>query len=145
MSRNFSRKVQHKAKRELILGTVCCNCGKDCGEEIEYHHIVPLEHGGQDVVGNLAPLCYDCHSLCSFQRIRKKAERNGRKRKEYDEKLMNMVFTKYINGEVKEIDARKLLGTGRKIREMVQFKEWAEQKGIDISKRYHFGRGGPQH
>lgn len=29
------------------IGTVCCNCGAT--EDIEYHHIVPLLLGGNDV------------------------------------------------------------------------------------------------
>ena len=138
-----SRKVAQAMKRELTLGTVCCNCGSDVGDKIEYHPIVPLERGGRDVPSNVAPLCYDCHSLCSFGKKRKPAENNGRRRKTYDEKLMNMVFRKYVNGEIMELDARKLLGTGCRIRDMIQFKEWAEQNGIALE-HAHFGRGGPR-
>ena len=145
MGKYQSRKVAQKMKRENILGTICCNCGADVGDKIEYHHIVPLERGGRDVASNIAPLCYDCHSLCSFGKKRKVSERNGRRRKEYDPKLLNMVFTKYINGDIMEVKAREVLGTGQKIREMAVFKEWAEKHGIDTTKRYHFGRGGPQH
>ena len=28
----------------------------------EVDHIVPLQHGGTDDVGNLQPLCHDCHA-----------------------------------------------------------------------------------
>lgn len=38
------------------IGTVCCNCGAT--EDIEYHHIVPLLLGGNDVKSNIVPLCY---------------------------------------------------------------------------------------
>ena len=145
MSRYQSRKVAQAMKRELSLGTVCCNCGTDVGDKIEYHHIVPLEHGGRDIPSNIAPLCYDCHSLCSFGKIKKPAKRNGRKRKITDEKLLNMVFRKYVDGEMTEINARKALQTGSHIRDMVQFKEWAEKNGIQLGKQAHFGRGGPQH
>ena len=31
MSTYQSRKVAHKAKRDKLLGTVCCNCGMDVG------------------------------------------------------------------------------------------------------------------
>lgn len=139
MSR-YSRKVAHKAKRERILGTVCCNCGKECGTEIEYHHIVPLERGGKDVVSNLAPICYECHSICHFPFERKKPERVGRKRREYDQALLDSVFSRYVNKELSEKDARKELGTGCHIKDMVQFKEWAEKKGVDPDQ--NFGQSG---
>ena len=137
---SFSRKVAHEAKRSGILGTVCCNCGKDCGREIEYHHIVPLERGGKDVMSNLAPVCYECHSLIHFPFERKKPERTGRKRKEYDDNLLNSVFSRYVNKQLSETDAKKELGTGCHIKDMAQFKEWAEKNGIDQSQ--NFGRSG---
>ena len=141
---NYSRKVAHKAKQERMLGTICCNCGKECGSEIEYHHVVPLERGGLDVISNLKPLCYECHTKVHFDVERKKPERRGRKRKVYDQALMDSVFGRYVNGEIMELQAREELGTGCRIRDMVQFKEWAEGKGIDL-KHAHFGRGGPEH
>ena len=141
---SYNRRVAHAAKKERMLGTVCCNCGKECQGEIEYHHIVPLERGGKDVISNLAPVCYDCHTKIHFEFGRRKPERTGRKRKVYDQALMDRVFGMYVNGEMMEVDARKELGTGCRIRDMVQFKEWAESKGIDLE-HAHFGRGGPQH
>jgi predicted transcriptional regulator YheO len=58
LSSSFSRK-------ELILkkGTVCCNCQKDKGELILFHHIVPLSIGGKDLLTNIVPICDDCHQL----------------------------------------------------------------------------------
>lgn len=141
---NYSRKVAHKAKQERMLGTICCNCGKECGSEIEYHHVVPLERGGLDVISNLKPLCYECHTKVHFDVERKKPERRGRKRKVYDQALMDSVFGRYVNGEIMELQAREELGTGCRIRDMVQFKEWAKEKGIDLG-HSHFGRGGPEH
>lgn len=142
---NYSRKVAHKAKRNLLLGTVCCNCGEDVGGLIEYHHVVPLELGGNDIMSNLAPLCPKCHSIVSFGKPRRNPQNPGRKRKIKDEALLDSVFKRYVAGEIKEIDARKELGTGSRIRDMAQFKEWAEQNGIKLGKDVHFGRGGPQH
>lgn len=138
--RTYSRKVARHAKQKNLFGTVCCNCGKECGAEIEYHHIVPLERGGKDVESNLAPLCYDCHSLCHFPFERKKPERTGRRRKEYDSALLDSVFSRYVNKKLSEAEARKELGTGCRIKDMIQFKEWAEANGIDIHKS--FGRSG---
>lgn len=137
---NYSRAVAHKAKQQLLLGSVCCNCGKDCGREIEYHHVIPLERGGLDIISNLVPVCYDCHTKIHFNFIRKKPERTGRRRKEYDPDLMDSVFSRYVNKELSEIDARKELGTGCRIKDMIQFKEWAENHGVDPCG--HYGRSG---
>lgn len=137
---SYSRKIAQQAKREKILGTICCNCGRECMEQIEYHHVVPLERGGKDILSNLAPVCYECHSIIHFNMERKKPERTGRKRKVYDENLMNSVFTRYVNNLLSETDARKELGTGCRIKDMVQFKEWADRNGIDVHQ--NFGRSG---
>ena len=139
----YSRKIARMAKKELILGSICCNCGRDCADEIEYHHIVPLERGGKDILSNLAPVCYECHSVIHFDFERKKPERIGRRRKITDEALLDNVFRRYVDCAIMEREARQELGTGSRIKDMVQFKEWAEKNGIDASG--HFGRGGPQH
>lgn len=69
-----------------------------------------------------------------------KPARTGRKRKKYDDALMNSVFTRYVNKQLSEKDAMNELGTGQHIKDMVQFKEWAEQNGVDLHQ--NFGRSG---
>ena len=137
---SYSRKVAHEEKQKLSLGSICCNCRKECGNQIEYHHIVPLERGGKDIVSNLAPVCYECHSIIHFNFERKKPERTGRKRKVYSDELMDDVFGRYVNKQITETEAKKLLGTGCHIKDMVQFKEWAERNGVDPGQT--FGRSG---
>ena len=137
---SYSRAVAHKAKRELLLGSVCCNCGKECGKEIEYHHVIPLERGGKDIISNLAPVCYECHTKIHFEFERRKPERTGRKRKEYDPELLDSVFTRYVNKQMSEMAAKKALGTGCHIKDMVQFREWAEEHGVDPHQ--NFGQSG---
>lgn len=136
----YSRKVAHRAKAEKKLGTVCCNCGRECGGEIEYHHVVPLESGGNDIESNLAPLCYECHSMVHFQKERRKPERTGRKRREYDPELLDRVFRDYVGRRISETEARRELSTGCRIKDMIQFKEWAEKN--DVDPRQNFGRSG---
>lgn len=46
-----------------VKGAICANCGTDCGQEIIFHHIIPLVIGGQDVITNIVPLCSTCHDL----------------------------------------------------------------------------------
>lgn len=51
-------------KDKNIIGRICCNCGET--EDLEYHHIVPLSLGGNDILSNYCCLCYNCHSLLHF-------------------------------------------------------------------------------
>lgn len=54
------RKIKRTLKK--IKGTVCINCHKDCQDNIEYHHVVPLCIGGNDIISNIVPLCKECHT-----------------------------------------------------------------------------------
>ncbi len=56
------RTITDKDKQEI--GLKCCNCGST--EDLQYHHIVPLELGGKDVNRNMCCLCYRCHQLIHF-------------------------------------------------------------------------------
>lgn len=42
-------------------GYVCQECGKHCRDDIQCHHIVPVEDGGSDDEQNLITLCRRCH------------------------------------------------------------------------------------
>ena len=42
-----------------MLGDKCANCGSK--DLVEYHHVVPLVHGGTNNLGNIVPLCHECH------------------------------------------------------------------------------------
>lgn len=52
-----------KTQKEEI-GLQCCNCGSKI--DLQYHHIVPLSLGGNNILSNLCCLCYKCHSLLHF-------------------------------------------------------------------------------
>lgn len=54
----MERKQLTKAQKQKI-GTRCINCGTE--EGIEYHHVVPLLLGGNDILENIVPLCHSCH------------------------------------------------------------------------------------
>lgn len=55
----FSKKVRNKVL--LWSDRHCCICKKNCGTNIEVHHIVPKNEGGKDTLDNATPLCFDCH------------------------------------------------------------------------------------
>lgn len=48
-------------------GNKCVNCGAT--EDIEWHHIVPLEIGGYDTLENMAPLCHSCHKAVTHHEL----------------------------------------------------------------------------
>ena len=62
------------------LGDKCANCGSE--DLVEYHHVVPLVHGGTNNLGNIVPLCHECHLKAhdkhSHGDAYKKAKADGR-------------------------------------------------------------------
>ena len=70
--REQSTKFNYELLKQL-KGTICCNCRKECENEIIFHHIVPLGYGGNDVVTNIVPLCSNCHN-----KIHTITDNNGR-------------------------------------------------------------------
>lgn len=56
-----SRRVKGKRRDEVLErdGTACVSCG--CEEDLEVHHIIPRDRGGENAKDNLATLCADCH------------------------------------------------------------------------------------
>lgn len=57
-------KINLTEEEKIKIGKQCCNCGAK--EDLQYHHIVPLSMGGNDIVSNICCLCYSCHSLIHF-------------------------------------------------------------------------------
>jgi len=45
----------------IIMGEHCANPWCEDGMDIETHHIIPLQHGGEDKFWNLIRLCKKCH------------------------------------------------------------------------------------
>lgn len=56
------RCLTNKDKKEIILK--CANCGTI--KDLEYHHIVPLIFGGNDINTNIVCLCSKCHRLIHY-------------------------------------------------------------------------------
>lgn len=61
----MSRDIVAKWLRNT-LPKKCMNCGETKG--LQYHHIVPVICGGNDVPTNIAVLCSDCHSKVHYGR-----------------------------------------------------------------------------
>jgi 5-methylcytosine-specific restriction endonuclease McrA len=45
--------------RKDIIGRKCINCG--AVEDLQYHHVIPIAVGGNDIDSNMVCLCGDCH------------------------------------------------------------------------------------
>lgn len=58
---SFSKDVKEKAL--IACKRYCVLCEKYKGVNIECHHIVPCEKGGDDNFENCIPLCFDCHAF----------------------------------------------------------------------------------
>lgn len=56
------RKLTIRDKEQI--GMECCNCGST--EELEYHHIIPICIGGNDINSNMACLCHPCHEKIHY-------------------------------------------------------------------------------
>lgn len=115
-----------------IVGRKCCNCGTT--ENIEYHHIVPLSLGGNDVVTNIVPLCHRCHKAahCGRHINHYTASSNGgRKTKAIGDKAKS-VFEAYLNGEIGNRKACEILGyaDGSQIKSVKAFNQFIHNKGI---------------
>lgn len=62
---NSKKKFPYKVRKKALLWSDrhCCLCGKQCGLDIELHHIDPsLEPPSLNEIDNAIPVCYDCHS-----------------------------------------------------------------------------------
>ena len=56
----FSKEIKEKAL--VASARRCCVCKEFKGRNIEIHHIIPKNQGGEDTFENAIPLCFDCHA-----------------------------------------------------------------------------------
>lgn len=133
--RKKRKAISGKFKEEIIKmhGSVCCNCGSS--DEIEWHHIVPIEIGGNDIPSNIVPLCYDCHKAVTHHELLlatagRKHDKGGRKRsipENYKE-----ILDDYLNCRIGKAEAAKRLGWEHKsnFADSEWFKEYKKEQGI---------------
>ena len=91
-------------------GNSCGNCGTT--ENLEIHHIVSLENGGSNNVGNLALLCYVCHDKAHKRAVRDYAQTGRPNLIEFSEAEKHL--SRYFNVEIGMIECKKLLGMSAK-------------------------------
>lgn len=61
------RRLTQKDKEEI--GLQCCNCNST--NDLEYHHVVPIIFGGNDINSNIFCVCHNCHSKIHFTKENK--------------------------------------------------------------------------
>ena len=118
------------------LGCVCVNCGRDNSQiAVEYHHIVPLVLGGTNNLGNIVPLCNDCHKLAHGARTIRKISHahgnvGGRPRfKPVDN--YKEILDRFIRGEIGKTECQKLVGMkAGKLNDMDFYHDYLEEKNI---------------
>lgn len=130
---------RQKANKKIqnVVGNNCCNCGET--DHIEYHHIVPLALGGNDIESNIVPLCHVCHMAAHHGRninhyfgSFNKGGRHSIATIEYNSNIFDM----YINGEIGNRMAKQMLGysDSTQIKDRPVFKRYIKSKGINTVK-----------
>lgn len=56
-------KTNELKQLKQLKSTKCCNCNIECGDEIIFHHVIPISIGGSTNITNIVPLCTKCHHL----------------------------------------------------------------------------------
>ena len=62
----MDNRAEFEKMRPMLLktkGCICVNCSKNCGNDIIFHHIVPLSVGGSNNINNIVPVCEQCDEL----------------------------------------------------------------------------------
>lgn len=149
LRKEFSSPKFHNQLPEKC-GTVCVNCADT--ENIEYHHVVPLEVGGTNRFTNIVPVCLTCHmkihmgNFVSADRIAKMQKNAGRKRKCPDN--YKEILHDYLWCRISRSDCVNLFGIKQntKLTDSVWFKEYIEEyniykyrNNIDIIKKKNNG------
>ena len=119
---NFRKEMKNK------LGKACANCGAT--EHVQYHHVVPLKNGGTNNLGNIVPLCEECHCK-AHNKIHRNLQNSGRKHKKtYEECLPYM--EKYFNLEIGAKEVKEMCGFSQntKLTTTAYFKRYRAENNI---------------
>ena len=132
MAKDLRAEFKTKQFQDMLketLGTTCINCGSN--EHIHYHHIIPLINGGTNNLGNIVPLCEDCHGL-AHERSSYKLLREGKRKAKTKEGYKEGRPKKYSEQELKE--AMKLKSEG------FSYNQITKETGISKSTLIRYNR-----
>ena len=132
--RQARKKITKEVKEEVLrkCDYRCINCGST--DDLEIHHVIPLEIGGNDIPSNMVVLCYDCHkAVTNFQLLLMTAGRphksGGRKRMVVD---CDDTLDRYFRCVIGKKECQELLGISPKnhLTDNVWYKEYLEKHNI---------------
>ncbi len=93
MSRN-SFSPQNRLKALLCCDRHCCLCGKQCGTNIEVHHIIKKKPSDNSFE-NAIPLCFDCHA--HVEAYRENPPRGCKIKPDELRRRRNQIYDKYTS------------------------------------------------
>lgn len=114
---------------EALFGSRCWHCGTD--RQVDLHHIIPAEMGGEDSAHNLIPLCRKCH-MRAHNKNQKEYYNPGRPRKTKDIPNWESVIEDYLTCRIGTKECKELLkiSKGSHISDRSYFKEYLRKKRI---------------
>ena len=129
-----SRKEYNRLRNSIVKEKehICVNCNST--EDIEYHHIVPLNVGGTNNFSNIVPVCrrfHDAlHSGIHFKDMRNR-DRGGRPRKEFPDNYKTIIEN-YIYGDFGVTELAERMGCSKRNSRMLkEIKIRADELGIE--------------
>lgn len=134
--RRMRRAIRGEFKKSIIAihGNRCLNCG--AATDIQWHHVVPLHNGGNDIPSNIVPLCKICHKsvtesellLTSSLRAYKTGGRKIKAPENYEE-----VLERYIECKISKSEAAQELGwtKNRNFVDSVWFEKFKTDRNIE--------------
>lgn len=99
----FSRE---RKRYKSALGDKCVYCGADADD---IHHIIPVHMGGDNRIGNLVPLCYECHLKAHSRKQYTENKNNGRPKAKRP-KNFDSIIRLYANNDISFCEALKRTG-----------------------------------
>lgn len=117
---NFRNKISEELSRK------CCNCASE--ELIEYHHIVPICVGGNDIIENIVPLCRECHYKAHGKvwRVNRDEMKRAGKKPKVEYKQAKKYIKQYFDGEI----------TGNELKEKLRISKRTSVSSIRNVKKY---------
>ena len=127
-------RLSKEIKQKILSrhGYECIHCGSK--ENLEFHHVFPVELGCSDRWQNIVPMCYDCHkaitnySLFTAGRSYKGTGRKRRIPSDYED-----ILWRYARCEIGKAESLRLLGLSptNKLTDNVWYHEFVERNGIE--------------
>ena len=111
----------------------CVYCGS--AENLEYHHLVPVELGGDNRLSNIVPLCHAHHMVITHggtvAQYKDGRNKGGRPRK-YSYADAKVIFDDFSHGRFGTAELRKRMhiSGGTHIQDLPSYKQYLKERDI---------------